>query len=261
MAGSFTFDQINSTDMGVIVQGKEILNSAEADVEEYEVPGRDGSVFRSNGRRKNVRVLYHTLLKAPGPDDILRYTAALKRWLLARPADYLRLEDTYDPSHFRLAVPDGPLELDQTLPRYTEQEITFSCLPYRYCKSGEISLEIPSETEAVGGNYSITLNNLTGYDAKPILRIGLIGSNLAETIQVKIVSQAGTYTGELPSVSRDWQMVVLDCEKEMIYDGSGGVDHLTTIERFPVLRPGENRITVTGARVSSAEITPRWREL
>ena len=55
-------------------------------------------------------------------------TAAVKAWLLS-PVGYQKLQDTYDPDFFRMAVCKDALEFDVTAQKAAEMEFTFNCKP------------------------------------------------------------------------------------------------------------------------------------
>lgn len=262
MAGSFIFDRRDSRSFGLIVEGKRILNGAEPEVEEYKPPGRNGSVFRFTGRRENVEVSYDTFLKAPGRSRLQPWATEVKQWLLAKPGEYLRLEDTWDPEHFRLAAYVTGMELENPTPVTTRQTAVFSCLPYRYRKSGEIpaAVAMAPVTGAVQGK--LILYNTTGYPSEPLLRFGLMKGNLVPTVSIHIDYADGTvYEGYLSNLGQEQDSAVLDCTEQTVLFADGSTNHFNEIDRFPVLKPGENKITLTGERLLSAEIVPRWMEL
>lgn len=250
---SFSFGDTSSLSREIYIERKNILGSATPDLEEYEVPGRDGTLYHWNRRFQNITVEYDTFLKVPEPEDLPRFTGDLKRWLLARPGEYLRLTDTYDPDHFRLAVYAGGLDIDNETRRFTRQTVSFSCLPYRYRKAGETALNLGTTG---------TLFNDTGFPALPLLRITFLKGNLPPTTQIRIDHADGTaYVQDLDCLAEEQSVAILDSEKQLIFDESGEIAAYNTLSSFPVLQPGENKITVTGERVTSVAITPRWREL
>ncbi len=254
MAGNFIFNRKSSGKMWLTVESKTILNGPEPEVEEYHVPGRDGAVYRFTGRRENVEVSYRTFLKAPKKWDLSKYAADVKRWLEAKPGEYFRLEDTWDPDHFRMAAYVDGLEVENVLRNYTWQAIVFSCLPYRYRKSGEIP--VPVEPQSSG----VTLYNDTGFDTKPLLRLGFATHD--GSLPIRIEYEDGTaYEDTLKGLGQSQTSAVIDSEEEMIRQADGSILHTNTLEKFPVLRPGENKITVGGYITPYWEITPRWREL
>jgi phage-related protein len=113
--------------------------------------------------------------------------------------------------------------------------ITFICDPRRFLKSGD-------NVNVLTSNGS--LFNPTYYDAKPLIRVYGTGSFTVNDITVTITN-ANQYTD-------------IDCEIMDAYKGTtncnGNIQ--TTNNKFPVLTPGQNNITLNG--VTRLEITPRW---
>ena len=67
---AFFFDEVTSRDYNLVIESKSILNAPEPDLQEYEIPGRDGTVFISNNRWRNVDISYTTFLRVPIQEDI-----------------------------------------------------------------------------------------------------------------------------------------------------------------------------------------------
>ena len=242
-----------SLELGLTVERKDTLGGAESDLLEYEVPGRDGTVFVPRNRRKNVTVVYETYLKAPGKRDIPQYVGDIKRWLLAEPGKYRKLEDSYDPDHYRWAVYRGGFNAEEVIRGYTRQAIAFSCLPYRYRKVGDRELH-------VNQGQSIVLYNDTGFEALPLIQVELSTGTIAN-----VTVRYGASGGEsviVTNIPKDVSRVLLWSEnKELQLFSTSGEERFAAIDRFPVLYPGKNTLTVVGGRVTGAAIRPLWREL
>lgn len=262
MEGSFVFGRRSSLDFGLKIKSKNILTAAKAEIEEYAPPGADGTIYRYTGRRENVQIAYEAFFRAP-KDEVIRRVGEIKLWLLAKPGEYLRLEDSYDPEHYRLAVFSGELEPGRDTPVTASQTLKFSCKPYRYCKRGEIPAVFALEPyTGTPVSSSLTLYNTTGYDARPIFNFGLVRGNLEPTVTIKIEYESGEVcTCELEKLGQEQSSAVLDSEEQLIFHGDGTVNNYNLLDSFPVLRPGENKITITGNRLRTATVTPRWREL
>ena len=94
----------SSKDFLLYLSGPGVYDSPAADVESTSVPGRNGDILTENakaGRRRyqNVDIKY----KAFFFNGLPAKTAAVKAWLLS-PVGYQKLQDTYDPDFFRMAV-------------------------------------------------------------------------------------------------------------------------------------------------------------
>ncbi len=255
---AFFYNERSSLDLGLKIEGKSILNGPEPDLQEYEIPGRDGKVYLSNRRRRSVEVSYDTFLKVPRPEDKQGYVTAIKGWLLGNPGEYLRLEDTYDLEHFRRAAYTAGLDFIDEWDLFTKQTITFSCLPYRYLKTGEQSIPAQSGT--------VSAYNPTAFEAFPKLGFALGFQFSGGAITFQVDSSAGEYTGTLRGIPAKYAglQVVVDSDSKTVGVLMPDFSVIPTaqLESFPVFRPGENQVSVTGGSgVSLAYAVPMWREL
>lgn len=119
----------SSKDFLLYLSGPGVYDSPAADVESTSVPGRNGDILTENakaGRRRyqNVDIKY----KAFFFNGLPAKTAAVKAWLLS-PVGYQKLQDTYDPDFFRMAVCKDALAFDVTAQKAAEMELTFNCKP------------------------------------------------------------------------------------------------------------------------------------
>lgn len=225
----FTFNGHNSSDFGVWISGSGTYGAPSWDVDEVEVPGRNGTLHIDNGRLKNLQVTYPAFIPRGWPVK----WAGFKDMLLRDPA-FLRLEDTYHPDYYRLASFIGPLDPEVTAAnRSGSFDVRFICRPERWLVSGEEMLSISSGD---------VLQNPTGFPAKPLIRV--VGTG---TITV------GDYS---VTVSANSNYTDIDCELMDAYCGTSNRNGNITTSEFPVLESGENTITYSG--FSSVKITPRW---
>jgi phage-related protein len=148
---------------------------------------------------------------------------------------YHRLEDTFEPMYYRKAKYTEALDISATDQKNAAIDITFNCDARRFLKDGDNAIILT-------GNGS--LYNPTYYDALPLIRAYGTGSFTINDIAVTITS-ANEYTD-------------IDCEIMDAYKGTtncnGNIQ--TTNNKFPVLTPGKNSITLNG--VTRVEITPKW---
>ena len=160
-------------------------------------------------------------------------------FLYSTPA-YHRLEDSYHPEHFRYAVMESAIEpvMGQGN-RNAVFDITFSCKPQMYLRSGE-QVRIYTEDSVIF--------NPTDYPARPLLRAYGTGSIGIGSSTITITA-CDDYTD-------------IDCEMMDAY--KGGLNCNSNIQlssgEFPVLSPGVNGIRV-GNGITRLEITPRWWEI
>lgn len=203
------------------------------------VPGRNGDLHYDEDAYSNYTQSYECYFHGKLPTA--EQTHAIREWLTAS-GGYLRLEDTYDPSHFRMATFVGPLDVDNYFNKYGRCKINFDCAPQAFLKSGEN----PILMEQRG-----VIHNPTRKKSLPLVKVtcdgngGVIIGNRDVTIK--------SFTGVL----------YLDCETENAYtiDGEDIFNQNKSIlaDYFPRLVPGDNYVTWYGS-VVNVEIIPRWWE-
>ena len=203
--------------------------------EHISVPGRSGDLLLSNKRYANADISYHIGI----PRFFAPTYTALMNFLLADPG-YHRLEDSYHPEVYRLAVMGSEVSPRMGARNHSGTfDLTFSCKPQQYLKSGE-------RTTVFVSNGS--LFNQTRFDAKPMLRIFGTG-------QLGIGEETVT-------IGTNPDYIDLDCETEDAFCGNTNMNAAITLTsgNFPVLQPNSNGI-VLGSGITRLEITPRWWRL
>lgn len=250
----FTFGDRSSLDLALGIENKDIYSGAADEVDTLTLPGRDGYYLDSKNRAENTEIIYETFLKAETPDELLTRTTELKRWLLSSPGQYRRLEDTYDPDHYRMAAVLGGLNITPAGKRFTRQDITFSCDPYRYRKSGEQPITFES---------TLTLQNDTGFTALPQLLITVkksSGGLCFVTVRIDYELSLGLSPYAQTLEPEKSGTLSIDSTEQEATLSAGNLYYLCPAA-FPVLHPGVNTITVSGSGITSCRLIPNWREL
>ena len=103
MRHSITFGGVNSADYGIYIGGEGTFNAPERDVEMISIPGRDGAFALDKGRFENIEVKYTVINQEP---DLATFSANLEdfRNAICSQRGYQRLEDTFHPDEYRMAV-------------------------------------------------------------------------------------------------------------------------------------------------------------
>lgn len=228
----FLYNGRSSQDFSLILSGEDVWKKAVPDLERTEIPGRNGDLLLSNQRYKNVELTYHVGI----PKDFSENYTAFTNFLLKDPG-YHRLEDSYHPDYYRMAVMEAEVSPQMgVLNQSGTFDVKFSCKPQQYLKSGERMQELTG---------SGTIFNPTLYDARPLLRIYGQGKILIGEETVTLTVCDG-YTD-------------LDCELEDAFkdqENKNGYLILSSGD-FPVLKPGFNSI-IFGSGISKIELIPRW---
>ena len=216
------------------------------------IPLRRMQTFSVLGRNGNLHIQDHSFDNYSQPYDCYFHNPdkptpsqahAIKSWLGASGL-YQRLEDTYDPEHFRLAVFAGPLDIENRLNRYGICTVYFDCDPRAFLKSGELPLSFSTPGE---------IHNPTNFPSLPLITV--TGTD-AGTVTI------GSYTVVIRAIDSP---IILDCELQHAYSqpGEGAPENRNSdilAQPFPRLNPGTNLISFAGG-ITGVEIVPRWWEL
>lgn len=235
MSNCFTFAGKSSKDFKVYISGQGTYNAPARVYSSYEIPGRSGDLFVDEKRYSNTDLTYPAFIF----NDMKKNLEGFRSFLLSRKG-YQRLEDTYHPDEFRMAIfkEDFEADIDQRHEVATF-DIVFNCKPQRFLKSGEKTYTLTS---------SGSIRNPTDFESKPLIRVYGNGT-------VGIGSQSITLTGTTNYTDIDCEM--MDCYYETENRNSKVV---FTNYDFPVLLPGVNNISL-GNGITKVEITPRWWRL
>ena len=234
--GSVIFNGISSRELHIQVEHPPEYEYPERDYTITHVPGRNGDVVFDNGSYKNVGRTYQIAIGEEDADYAV-LANKISEWLHSANG-YARLEDSYEPDYYRMAMYYEGLPIENILNQAGRATIKFDCKPQRFLKYGEQSIEIQN-----GAN----LHNPTRFAAKPLIRVyGTGGAQTMLTVGDRVVT--------LTSIT---DYVDLDCDLENAFKGSTNCNGNITAEYFPVLASGDNAIVWAG-NITKVEITPRW---
>lgn len=238
----FSYGRVNTTAFGIGIAGGGTWTKPKPIMERISVPGRNGELVSFTGAYENVEVTYRCGIPKGMATKYDDFASAL----LANPG-YCRLEDTYHPGYYRMAVLSsigapamGPMF------KTGEFDVTFNCKPQMFLKTGEKMITF---TNYSATSYSYT--NPTLFTAKPLIRAYGYGSFTIGDTTVTI-SAADSYTD-------------LDCETENAYKDTSATNRNSYItlsgDHFPRLQPGKTSITFYANSITKLEIYPRWWQL
>lgn len=235
--GIVIFGGALSSDFGILVEHPPKYIMPERDYEQISVPGRNGDLFLDKGSYKNYDQPYDIAIA----DHDLDYYVLMNlvtTWLHPEPG-YHRLEDSYFPDHFRLAMFNSGVEFDNIMSHGGRATISFNCKPQKYLKLGEKMIKYTAAGK---------IKNPTTQNAKPI--ITLKGSTGSGRFQI------GEY---VVSVSNLRNNITIDSELQDAYWGTTNRNADVSLSSlgFPNIVPGDNNISFSGS-ITSVEVTPRW---
>lgn len=171
MRNTLTFGGVNSADYGIYITGSGVYDAPKRAVEKIVVPGRNGLLTIDQGRYENIIVKYPAFAFGKTREEFRQKITAFRNAVMSQ-IGYQRLEDTYHPDEYRMALYEEGLDVNVGpyggSGKFT---LSFNCKPQRYLKDGEHPLEIT--------NGEILINP-TEHSSDPLLEVtghGTIGFN------------------------------------------------------------------------------------
>lgn len=231
------FDGQNLADWGVHISGDKTFGAPERDVEDIEVPGRNGTLTYDKGRFKNYTLEYDAGLVGDDEMDFVTKMGRLRAFLCSC-IGYKRLEDTYHRDEYRLAKFTGGFDPDVVMLQGGTFTLEFDCKPQRFLKTGELPITFTK---------SGRLWNPTEYESKPLIRC--YGS--------------GTFTVGLDTVTVEQPSTVdyvdIDSEMQDCYNEALNCNDCVTLSKsvFPAFETGMINVEL-GDGITKLEIYPRW---
>ena len=131
------------------------IHKAQRKFRQYNIPGRNGDIFFQSDAWENVIQSYQ-IYAGDGTYGSQAPWTELARCLYLD--GYQDLRDTYDPTHFRKAVFNGPIDVENSWNTHGRATIEFNCQPERFLLDG-LS---PHDFAAVD-NSGIALWNLSDF--------------------------------------------------------------------------------------------------
>ena len=200
------------------------------------IPGRDGEEVQDEGTYGNVTQPYEVWFNGVPFGGFNAGAARIANWLLG-PGGYQKLEDSYDPETYRMALFTGPMDITNWMLRRGRATLEFDCKPQRWIKHGQKPIEVTSG--------QVLYNSWR--TAKPLLQVTGNGtlSIGGQTITIKDTS------GE----------ITIDCDVQDAWQGISNRNGNIEVENhvWATLPPGETEILYTG--LTAVKITPRWWRL
>ena len=228
MFPSFIYGNKDSYEnFGIIINKLPPSVVPENNIEEYELPGRDGNLTIDYKTRKSyILPLECTIMDKTRIEEV-------KAWLMNTSSD---LVFSWDPNYKYQARIINKIDISQSLKTFGEFPLMFKVQPYK--------LSINND-EVITLEDTGTIYNGTGNISRPIIKVFCTG---AITLMVNGLSVVLTNVVDYVTINSDLQ----DAYKDTLLknnDMSG---------EFPTLEVGNNTISWTGT-VTKVEITPNWR--
>lgn len=227
------FNGESSEDFGVYIGGQGTYNAPARSVTKYTIPGRNGELVKDNGRFDNITIEYPVVIM----EDFRERSEAFNAWLKSS-VGYCRLEDTYHPEYYRMAmITDSIVYQTGTLNRYGKGKITFDCKPQKWLKSGETVIK---------GSTAFTVVNPTRFASFPRFTVHGNGDG---TLMI------GNHIVNITGIE---DHIVIDSELQTAYKDTLNCNSQIDVgTAFPHFVPGPNNIEFDGG-ITSVDIEGRW---
>ena len=232
--GIVVFNGISSQDLHIQVQTEPSYDFPEKDYDVTHVPGRNGDIVIDQGSWQNVSRKYNLAMDA-GKISYTEVASKLVQWLHSA-SGYARLEDSYEPDFYRMAMYKDSGSISNIFNKAGQIDVEFTCKPQRYFKSGEAADIFVASSE---------YRNPTDFPAKPLIKIH--GKDYGEV-------GIGTYAVTINDIIDG---MIVDSEQQDTYKDQMNCNSKVSITEYPKLVSGNNAISIHGG-VTSIEIIPRW---
>ena len=236
----FTWNGKDCRSMGVTLRGPAPIVRAEERVRHVEIPGRSGDLTETEGEHIYNSYIQTVSISVQGGFRVRE----VFRWL--RGEGYVTF--SAEPDRKQKARIIGAVTLNRisrNMDRWAG-EVQFYCQPYKE------KMQPEKVTLTASGT---AVNNTGDVEAFPMVRAAVSGSGTGKTVTVSDGVNTLTVTGQTGGTN-----IWIDCSTMEVWKG----DMSATITEkssgsFPVLQPGSNTVTFSGA--GSLEIEKRERFL
>lgn len=242
--GVIIFNNQSSADFGLEVATFPSYEIPERDYDIIHVPGRNGDVIIDNGTFKNVSRSY-TVSVATGNNSFPETVNPIVEWLHSS-SGYARLEDSYEPDYYRMALYKDSNTIYNLYNDAAQANISFECKPQRFLKSGTDTVQ----SFMASGS---TITNPTAFTSYPIITLSIATRS---TGSLTIGSQTFSIKAQSSGTLFD---ITIDSELQDVYSGTLNKNSMITLSNgeFPKLKPGSSTITFSGC-IAKVEVIPKW---
>jgi phage-related protein len=234
--GVIIFNGVSSENYAIQVEHLPGYETPEKNYTIIHIPGRNGDLAIDEGSYKNTPRSYEIAIGSI-TKNFTSMANNVSRWLRSA-SGYARLEDSYEPDYYRLALYKEAGILTNILGHAGRAVVNFECKPQRFLKAGDKPITVTSGQ---------ILWNPTGYEAKPTIILSGIG---AASLSV------GAHTVTISNIGSS---LTLNSDIEDAYNGSVNRNSDISLPNgiFPKLVAGDNTISFSGG-ISAVSIIPRW---
>ncbi|MEB7428389.1 hypothetical protein NGC25_14095, partial [Enterococcus faecalis] len=223
--GYFEINNQKSTDFDLYIDTEISLISPEVKGEFVEIDGRDGEVFFTDGKLKNVSKSFSVYLMPTEVSQQQRVTE-ISNWLKSN-IGWKQLYFSGDSEYIYQGIYTDEYSIEENITSFGKAVLTFTIKPYKYFKDSLSPIEITN------GQY---LENEGSRPSNPLLRIEGSGD---------ITIKFGSNQLRLKGID---QGIIVDLQAQVVtsLDGSRPAYDKVYTYPFPKFPVGRHRVTWTG---------------
>ena len=226
----FIYNGIDSRLMDIIVTAMPHTIRAAQRVESFKVPGRSGSLHKTDGAYDNYTKTMECAIKDREKiDEIAAWLTGSGEIIFSSEPDKI----------YRVTI-CNTISIAQMLKKFQSFQVSFDTYPFKYSVNAFDDIITLTSAKTI-------LNNGTIF-SQPIITITGSGA-ITLTIndkEYRITNLSGSIT--------------IDSDIEECYSGDVNMNNVFDAEQFPIFEVGENTISWSG-NVQKVEINPNWRWL
>lgn len=257
--GNMIFNGFSVKDYGIVIQTFPSHEYPENSYEIVHIDGKNGDFVLDKNSFKNIDRTYY-LAAGINLNSTFERNANNLISAFKSVKTYARLEDSYEPEYFRLAMFKDSGEVKNLLNEAYTVEAVFNCKPQRFLKSGEEVKEFPYPLSG----YEIIINNPTNFVSNPLIEFELDPNSISVPNAIlEVNNQNGNFTDILINKTQETGIIDSDLKDCFEYNSQGVLigyinDKIELTNGFPLLYPGNNIIRVNTTGFVSIKIAPRW---
>jgi phage-related protein len=250
------FNGFSTVDAGVVIQTPPVYEFPSRRSEVIQIQGKNGDIVIDKNSFNNVNREYNLASVFRKNDSFIGNVRVLVDWL-SSVSGYARLEDSYEPEYFRLAMFRSGGQLPNFYDKATAMVVRFECKPQRFLKTGEIGIEFTRSTNPDSNFHKI--ENHTKYLALP--EINVTGGVVS--IEVRSGDDYNNPDNKTILTVTDntiLEKITIDSDIQDVYTDSSFLNNKVEVTNgFPKLYPGNNWIRITYLSAETVvTIKPRW---
>ena len=237
--GEIIFNGHSSKEVGLEVETFPSYQAPRRSYEKVHIPGRNGDFLIDTGCWENVVREYSVSV---GSLERSYYDMMNKvtEWLHST-ISYARLEDSYEPDIYRLAVYLEEITITNLFNQGGKATIQFDCKPQRFLKTGDEPITITAKSSII--------QNPTSFASLPIIHVYGTGNGT-------LVIGDNTIT-----ITEIGSNLIIDSDVQDVYYNTENKNSVIKLPNgFPTFDPGLVKIGFSGG-ITKLEVIPKWYTL